>query len=88
MEPRPSTAGEENSVDIFHQNEFNIDLNEKITIDGSYREDGDRVLKGGLGLLTDTIEGANSFTMEIGYGLGMLSFLLVFCVISCSCQNI
>lgn len=28
------------------------------------------LLTGGLGQLTDTIEGANSFTMDIGYGIG------------------
>lgn len=30
------------------------------------------LLTGGVGQLTDKIEGANSFTMDIGFGLGML----------------
>lgn len=29
------------------------------------------LLTGGLGQLTDKIEGANSFTMDVGFGLGM-----------------
>lgn len=36
------------------------------------------LLTGGLGQLTDKIEGANSFTMDIGYGLGKFSPLSFF----------
>lgn len=37
-------------------------------------DEPERLLSGGLGKLTDKIEGANSFTMDIGYGLGKNNF--------------
>lgn len=31
---------------------------------------GPEILTGGLGQLTDTVEGANTFALDVGYGLG------------------
>lgn len=45
--------------------------------DRDSRSKADRVLTSGLGKLTDKIEGANSFTMDIGYGLGKATYFLL-----------
>jgi len=64
VEPRMAD-NKENAITIFHRPEFNLnEMNSSESISGG------EMLTGGLGQLTDKIEGANSFTMDIGYGLG------------------
>lgn len=58
-------AGSQNSFQIVHQPDS---PNLGLYFDGE--SSGPVMLTGGLGQLSDTIEGANSFTMDIGYGLG------------------
>jgi hypothetical protein len=71
VEPR-IMDNKENTINIFHRPEFN--LNEMNMSSSSINAGGEErtgeMLTGGLGQLTDKIEGANSFTMDIGYGLG------------------
>ncbi len=59
----------QNSFQIIHRPESDFDF----SYDG---ENPTTRLTGGLGQLTDTIEGANSFTIDIGYGLGEYNYYL------------
>jgi len=58
-----NSVDKDNSINIFHQPELNAGERNR-------SEGRALLLTGGLGQLTDKIEGGNSFTMDLGYGLG------------------